>query len=83
MWPRRRRHTKIEKDDDDDVGADVSSECHTPMSGSWEHVEMEEINGVLAIQGSFREHAALVKRAHLNATMVEVRKGSQPPGAED
>ena len=37
---------------------------------------MEEIKiGVLAIQGSFREHAALVKRAHPNATAVEVRKG--------
>ena len=42
---------------------------------------MEEIKiGVLAIQGSFREHAALVKRAHPNATAVEVRKGSQLSG---
>ena len=69
------------KKDDDDGGGDVAATRHTPMSGSWEHVEMEEIKiGVLAIQGSFREHAALVKRAHPNATAVEVRKGSQLSG---
>ena len=34
--------------------------------------------GVLAIQGSFREHAALVRKAHPRARAVEERKGCHP-----
>jgi hypothetical protein len=54
------------------------------MSGSWEHIAMTDADdddardvliGVLAIQGSFREHAALVRKAHPRARAVEVRKG--------
>lgn len=58
------------------------------MSGSWEHVDVDDSNdmsvdardeiviGVLAIQGSYREHEALVRKCHPNARAVEVRKGS-------
>ena len=60
------------------------------MSGSWEHVAMTDADdddardvviGVLAIQGSFREHAALVRKAHPRARAVEVRKGCHLRGA--
>ncbi len=63
-------------------------------SGSWEHVKREDALmptdadaaggdiavGVLAIQGSFREHAALVRKAHPMARAVEVRKASHLRG---
>jgi len=59
---------EVDDDDDDDDEVD--------MATNDKGCDDEIIIGVLALQGSYREHAALVKKCHPRARAVEVRKAS-------